>query len=380
VSEKGGTELEGQDQRELPGQKQPELRTIDKLRLENFTAFKDLTMEFSPGINAIIGENATGKTHVLKVLYAVLQADDYDSEIEEDSGDQDIDMDQSFWDRVIAYLQPSAKLLSRLFHKHKLDLTSITAHASTGDHIKHYLGYPVSESESELPAEVYKGRWINNKQSCFIPANEFLSHVKDFIAAYTKKQLTFDETYMEITQKIYERPERTLDNDIVDIIKHIENAIGGRALMEEDDIYLPSHGTKVEISMAPLGHCKLAMLQLLLANGAITPNSILLWDEPEAGLNPKLVGTVVDIMLMLQRMGVQIFFATHDYTLLSWLDLLSTKEHDVKYHALYRDDEGEIRCESSNSLSEIKQNAILDVYQELYNAELNRAKDSLKND
>jgi len=77
---------------------------------------------------------------------------------------------------------------------------------------------------------------------------------------------------------------------------------------------------------------------------------------------------------------VQIFFATHDYTLLSWLDLLSTKEHDVKYHALYRDDEGEIRCESSNSLSEIKQNAILDVYQELYNAELNRAKDSLKND
>jgi ABC-type multidrug transport system ATPase subunit len=47
-----------------------ERRTIDKLRLINFTAFKDLTMEFSPGINAIIGENATGKTHVLKVLFA----------------------------------------------------------------------------------------------------------------------------------------------------------------------------------------------------------------------------------------------------------------------------------------------------------------------
>jgi recombinational DNA repair ATPase RecF len=40
------------------------------LRLENFTAFKDTEFEFVPGINAFVGENGTGKTHVMKALYA----------------------------------------------------------------------------------------------------------------------------------------------------------------------------------------------------------------------------------------------------------------------------------------------------------------------
>ena len=40
------------------------------LRLQNFTAFQDTTFAFVPGINVLVGENGTGKTHVLKVLYA----------------------------------------------------------------------------------------------------------------------------------------------------------------------------------------------------------------------------------------------------------------------------------------------------------------------
>lgn len=48
--------------------------TITRLKLENFTAFSSLDMEFSPGINAFIGPNATEKTHILKIIYAVMSA------------------------------------------------------------------------------------------------------------------------------------------------------------------------------------------------------------------------------------------------------------------------------------------------------------------
>ena len=41
------------------------------LRLENFTAFADARFDFVPGINCLVGENATGKTHVMKALYAM---------------------------------------------------------------------------------------------------------------------------------------------------------------------------------------------------------------------------------------------------------------------------------------------------------------------
>lgn len=44
--------------------------TITRLALKNFTVFEDAKFEFCPGINVLIGENASGKTHVLKLLYA----------------------------------------------------------------------------------------------------------------------------------------------------------------------------------------------------------------------------------------------------------------------------------------------------------------------
>ena len=44
--------------------------TLTKVKLEKFTAFNDLEVDFSPGINAFIGENGTGKTHLMKVCYA----------------------------------------------------------------------------------------------------------------------------------------------------------------------------------------------------------------------------------------------------------------------------------------------------------------------
>src|SRR5690606_41501300 len=44
---------------------------ITSLQLKNFTAFTDLAIDFSPGINIIIGENGTGKTQLLKAILAL---------------------------------------------------------------------------------------------------------------------------------------------------------------------------------------------------------------------------------------------------------------------------------------------------------------------
>lgn len=41
---------------------------IKRIKFQNYTAFEDQQMEFSPGINVIIGENGTGKTHLMKSI------------------------------------------------------------------------------------------------------------------------------------------------------------------------------------------------------------------------------------------------------------------------------------------------------------------------
>ncbi len=44
---------------------------LKSLQTKNFTLFSDAKIEFSPGLNVIIGENNTGKSHLLKLAYTV---------------------------------------------------------------------------------------------------------------------------------------------------------------------------------------------------------------------------------------------------------------------------------------------------------------------
>ncbi len=46
---------------------------IRRCHIKNFTVFKDQEIEFCSGINVIIGANSTGKSHLLKILYALTQ-------------------------------------------------------------------------------------------------------------------------------------------------------------------------------------------------------------------------------------------------------------------------------------------------------------------
>lgn len=46
------------------------LTTLD---LRNFTVFRDARLEFSPGLNVLVGDNGTGKSHVLQLGFALLQ-------------------------------------------------------------------------------------------------------------------------------------------------------------------------------------------------------------------------------------------------------------------------------------------------------------------
>ncbi len=45
---------------------------IKQLDVENFTVFKKAAFEFGSQLNVFIGENGTGKTQILKLIYAVV--------------------------------------------------------------------------------------------------------------------------------------------------------------------------------------------------------------------------------------------------------------------------------------------------------------------
>lgn len=49
---------------------------LKEIKIEKFTAFDDLDVVLSEGINVLIGANGTGKTHLLKLLYGSMRQAD----------------------------------------------------------------------------------------------------------------------------------------------------------------------------------------------------------------------------------------------------------------------------------------------------------------
>ncbi len=44
---------------------------LSRMSLKNFTVFGDATFQFAQGLNVIVGENGSGKSHALKVAYTL---------------------------------------------------------------------------------------------------------------------------------------------------------------------------------------------------------------------------------------------------------------------------------------------------------------------
>ena len=67
---------------------------------------------------------------------------------------------------------------------------------------------------------------------------------------------------------------------------------------------------------------KLAMLARLIATGSLLDKGYLVWDEPEANLNPKLIRLIARVILQISKSGIQVFIATHSLFLMRELHIL----------------------------------------------------------
>ena len=141
--------------------------------------------------------------------------------------------------------------------------------------------------------------------------------------------------------------------------------------------FIPTSDELISGGMAAEGHKKIGILQYLLRNGSLVPGSSgpLLWDEPEANVNPRLMRTIVEAILELSRNGQQVIITTHEYILLKWFDLLSKKEKQdqIRFHVLKGDALSGVSLQSSDQYLNIASNSVDDTFTELYNAEIDRS-------
>lgn len=335
---------------------------ITKIKFENFTAFDELSMSFSPGINILLGENGTGKTHVMKALYAACSV-------------IDLQAGQNFEQKLRSVFLPNS--IGRLVHRSQgRNSGDVKVIRNDGDE-------PTDRSinchlTTLNKAEIKSVRWNENRRNpaTYIPVKDMLANAPRFRALYAERHIHFEEIYSDIIDKALQPiPKGKPSKERSRLLEILHKSISGRVVEKNETFYLRNRAGELEFTLLAEGFRKLGLLYMLIQNETLTKGSVLFWDEPEANLNPVLSETVVHILLELQKMGVQIFIATHDYVLLKEFELASKDDSCIMIHTLYRNMEGNIRCASTNDFDDVSPNAIDRAFQSLLDREINKAFD-----
>lgn len=315
-------------------------------------------LNFCDGINILIGENGVGKTSILKMLYAACE-----------------------WSNKKADPRKTKKI-HHYFGMYKPDDLVLKNFDSKGGYAFYRVATESAQFEWSLSHHglLDPEQWMEqNIQSVFIPTTEMLSHARGFLAMNEKFDMPFDGTQIDIIVNAQLPPTRDVSELSRSLLGKISAVIDGEVEYENDTFYVrKSNGSRVEFSLEAEGFRKFALIWKLLRNGLLSPGSVLFWDEPEANLNPELIPTLVEILMELQRNGVQVFLATHSYHLARYFDVFGTPEDRVRYISLCREKD-EIVPYQADRYMEIKHNPIEFAGNKLFDAVAAKASEDFEN-
>lgn len=335
---------------------------IKSLIFSDFTCFHHNNIEFSKGINVLIGKNGTGKTHLMKCLTATLRANE---EFQHSTAQTRDKYNELISDKLLSYFKPDT--LGRLVNKNS-KTSSVEIGFFSGDKIKYSFSSGMKLVKSDAAS------YIKAPHFLYIPPREVFSLFEGFIGLYERREISFDQSYIDLAKALNITPLKGEPyKKAIEMVQPILEKWDIQVVQKNNRFYVIEQGKEYEAHLVAEGLRKVATILYLVSNGELKENSILFWDEPEANLNPSLISVIADLLLSLNKHGIQIFIATHDYLLTHRLSLHAEypdAEHpvDFAFFSLEKK-ENELIIEKGASLVDIQHNAILDEYAAFYDEE-----------
>jgi len=327
---------------------------VRRLQLKEFSAFESAELEFVDGLNVFIGANSTGKTHLLKLVYSLLEAARTDTPLH---------------DKLAGVFKPDDRQVGRLVRR--------AGGASTAKVILTMdRGLTYFELSPQGAVHHRVDDWSNRGGAVFLPSREVLAMYEGFIAAYRDRELSFDETYFDACVALNRNPVKgSRKEDAEPLLQRLRSALGGRVELSGERFYVSfeGDGTRMEAHLVAEGLRKVASLERLLLNGSLAKDDFLFWDEPEANLNPRLTVVVADVLSELAAMGVQVFITTHDFLLARRLSVKSESPNEpaTRFFVCLRPEAGApVEVYSGAQLSDLPENPIEEQFARHYDFEL----------
>ncbi|HFD86240.1 MAG TPA: ATP-binding protein [Gammaproteobacteria bacterium] len=354
---------------------------LKELSLKNFTAFSRADFKFCEGLNVIVGENGTGKTHVLKLAHIFSNA--WQDKLSTPGSTGKEELQDYLSERILNVFKPEK--IGNLARSSASKETVISAkvmglshfvdrEANVGEtpfrHEDIHLYWQIKFSErSQKKIKLERFPSTGNQSigvghSVFLPSKEMISFFDGFLAIYKKRELPFDETFYDLAlalsaSKLKQKPEL-----LINLMEELEQAIGGKVVLEGGRFYVINEKNKKrEITLLAEGLRKLATILQLIENGSLETGGTLLWDEPESNLNPKLIKMVAELLFYLCRNGIQVVVATHSLFLLRELEILNGRTEfktvPTRYFALSLSKSG-VRVSQADLIDKVDPLVVLD--------------------
>jgi hypothetical protein len=335
------------------------LRSLD---IKNFTIFSRARFAFGPHINVLHGVNGAGKSHVLKLAYCVQHALSSPPTAAAGESPSSKALTSHVANELIEVFRPDA--LGRLTtRKQGRALTRVTASFFDGPgplEFRFSTGSRTEVAVSRVPRAWSKQRPI------FLPTRAALTFFPGFAALYREHQLEMDRTWLDLAEHLAAPVSRGVKAArSVALLEPIEDAMGGKIEFDRSGrFYLVDQRGRIEIHLVAEGIRKLAMVARLVANGSLKDKACLLWDEPEANLNPRLLVKVAEMLFALADQGVQVILGTHSLFLLRELEIRavgrSAQKANPRYFGLQVDGDGLAQVQSGDRIEDSGDIAALD--------------------
>jgi energy-coupling factor transporter ATP-binding protein EcfA2 len=330
------------------------------VHLQSFGPFSDFRWSEHGRVNVVVGENDTGKSYLLRALYAIAKSVELVATRKGEHADAErVLMDKLRW---TFQWSPDVGALVR-----KGAATSrIEARFAGRDHVFEILvNGPPNLCNVAFHPQVGAATNV-----VFLPPKEVLTIFAAIAVSRDIHQIYgFDDTYNDLVKLLRIPPTQgDVSPELSRIITDLEAFYGGQIVKKgiTDEFVFVRGDASYGMPATADGIKKLGILAALLKSRSIDKESIVFVDEPETNLHPRAISVLTTLLFRLGQAGVQVYLATHSYFVLKQLEILAKQHHEsVPFCSLLRRGE-DIEARFADLREGMPDNPIIDESLRLY--------------
>lgn len=208
---------------------------VNSISLKGFTSFTDNRFSFINGVNILIGKNGTGKTHILKCLASAMQARHEFQEKQTTSKEQ---FEYILAENMGRYFKPDS--IGNLVNKNIISGKSTVGIEIDGKE----LSFSFSTT-SKTTVKIEKDDKWDDCQFIYIPPREMFSLFEGFIGLSSKRELSFDQTYINLAHSLALPILRDLENNpLKSAIELLEKELKFKVLQMNGRFYIETNNNQ----------------------------------------------------------------------------------------------------------------------------------------